>query len=61
MKKKYIFWKEVQKTVKEECIIEANSLDEATKLHNDGVTDYKEIDSFNEEIIDEGTIESEEN
>jgi len=61
MKKKYIFWKEVQKTVKEECIIEANSLDEATRLHNDGVADYKEVDSFNEEIIDEGTIESEEN
>jgi hypothetical protein len=57
--KEYIFWQEVKKYVREECIIKANSLDEATEIHNEGGVDYKEIHSFDEEITDEGTIESE--
>jgi len=29
------------------------------EIHNEGGADYKEIHSFDEEITDEGTIESE--
>lgn len=55
MKKQYIFWREVIKSVREECNIEANSIEEATTLHNEGYCDYFEVDCFNEnEIIDEG-------
>jgi len=57
MKKQYVFWQEVQKTVREQCIIEAKDLDEATEIHNEGGADYKEIHCFDEEIIDEGTEE----
>ena len=58
--KQYIFWRDVNKQVREECIIEANSLDEATKKHNEGYCDYFEVDALDEhEILDEGTIESE--
>ncbi len=59
MTKQYIFWRDVNKTVREECTIEANSLDEATKKHNEGYCEYFEVDMFNDEILDEGTIESE--
>jgi hypothetical protein len=57
MKKQYVFWQEVQKTVREQCIIEAKDLDEATEIHNEGGADYKEVHCFDEEIIDEGTEE----
>ena len=58
--KQYIFWRDVNKQVREECVIEANSLDEATKKHNEGYCDYIEVDALDEhEILDEGTIESE--
>ena len=58
--KQYIFWRDVNKQVREECVIEANSLDEATKKHNEGYCDYVEVDALDEhEILDEGTIESE--
>jgi len=57
MKKQYVFWQEVQKTVREQCIIEAKDLNEATEIHNEGGADYKEIHCFDEEIIDEGTEE----
>ena len=61
MKKQYTFWRDVNKRVREECTIEANSLDEATKIHNDGYCDYVEVDAHCEhEILDEGTTESEE-
>ena len=30
MSKEYLFWREVRKTVREECVIEADSLEEAT-------------------------------
>jgi hypothetical protein len=58
MKKQYIFWQEVNKQVREECTIEASSLDEATQKHNDGYCDYVEVDALNEnEIINEGVDE----
>lgn len=58
--KQYIFWRDVNKQVREECTIEASSLDEATKKHNEGYCDYFEVDALDEcEILDEGTIESE--
>ena len=48
MTKEYLFWREVRKTVREECVVEADSLEEATRKHNeDGVADYEET----EEII----------
>jgi hypothetical protein len=60
MKKQYTFWRDVNKRVREECTIEASSLDEATKKHNEGYCNYVEVDSFDEhEILDEGTIENE--
>jgi hypothetical protein len=55
MKKEYLFWREVRKSVREECCIEANSIEEATKLLNDGEAEYLEVDCFFDEIIDEGT------
>ena len=61
MKNKYKFWRDVIKRVREECIIEANSLDEATQIHNDEYCDYVEIDALDEhEILDEGTEEIDE-
>ena len=55
--KQYTFWKIVKKEVREECCIKANSLDEATEIHNRDGVDYKEVHCFNDEIIDEGTDE----
>jgi hypothetical protein len=57
--KEYIFWQEVKKYVREECVIKANSLDEALEIHNEGGADYKEVHCFDDEITDEGTIEGE--
>jgi hypothetical protein len=31
MKKQFLFWRDVNKRVREECTIEANNLDEATQ------------------------------
>ena len=60
MKKQYTFWRDVNKRVREECTIEAHSLEEATQKHNEGYCDYVEVDAHCEhEILDEGTIESE--
>ena len=60
MNKQFLFWREVIKRVREECTIEAKDLDEATKLHNEGYCDYVEVDALDEnEILDEGTTESE--
>ena len=53
MKKEYLFWREIRKSVREECSIEANSIEEATKLLNDGEAEYLEVDCFFDEIIDE--------
>jgi len=55
--KKYVFWQQVVKTIRNECTIEANSLAEATDIHNNGGADYEEVHCFDEEIIDEGTTE----
>lgn len=58
MTKEYLFWREVRKTVREECVVEADSLEEATRKHNeDGVADYEEIEEIFSEINDEGTEE----
>ena len=59
--KEYIFWQEVKKYVREECVIKANSLEETTEIHNDGGADYKEVHCFDDEIIDEGTDENRNN
>ena len=60
MKKQYTFWRDVKKRVREECTIEANSLEEATQKHNEGYCDYVEVDAHCEhEILDEGTKEIE--
>ena len=61
--KEYIFWKKVKKEVTEECVINANSLDEAVKIHNEGGADYpvEETHCSYEQIIDEGIQEIEEN
>jgi len=57
--KEYTFWREVKKTVREECTIKANSIEEATEIHNKGNVDYFEVDALTEnEIIDEGTDEN---
>jgi len=61
--KEYLFWRYVRKTVREECTIEANSLEDATKIHNEGHCDYFEVDGDDFDILDEGTeeIETKEN
>ena len=59
-KKEYLFWRDVRKHIREECIIEADSLEKATILHNQGMAEYEEVDCFFEDIMDEGTKESEE-
>ena len=56
-KKEYLFWQEVKKYVREECVIKANSLDDALEIHNNGGANYKEVHCFDEEITDEGTDE----
>ena len=58
MTKEYLFWREVRKTVREECVIEADSLEEATKKHNEEA-DYEETEEIFSEINDEGTEEVE--
>jgi hypothetical protein len=43
-KKEYLFWKDVRKHVREECVIEANTIEEATeKLHGGGY-EFEEVD-----------------
>ena len=32
-KKEYLFWRDVRKHIREECIIEADSLEKAVSLH----------------------------
>ena len=59
--KEYIFWKKVKKEATEECVINANSLDEAVKIHNEGDAPYEETHCSYEQIIDEGIQEIEEN
>ena len=56
--KEYTFWREVKKTVREECTIKANSIEEATEIHNEGNVDYFEAYIDNEQIIDEGIDEN---
>jgi len=56
-KKEYLFWKDVRKHVREECVIEANTIEEATeKLHGGGY-EFEEVDVIFDEIMDEGTKE----
>jgi len=58
MKKQYLFWREVRKTVREELVVEADNLEEATRKHNkDGIADYEETEEIFSEINDEGTEE----
>ena len=58
--KQYTFWRDVNKQVREECTIEASSLEEATQKHNEGYCDYVEVDALDEhEILNEGTTENE--
>ena len=58
MKKQFLFWRDVNKQVREECIIEAKDIEEATALHNEGYCDYVEVDALDEhEILNEGTDE----
>ena len=52
---KFNFWRTIQKTIREECIIEASTLEEATKKHNEGEADYKETEEIESSIEDEGT------
>jgi len=58
--KEYTFWREVKKTVREECTIKANSIEEATKKLSSGDfgTEFHEVYIDNEQIIDEGTDEN---
>ena len=57
MKKQFLFWRDVNKQVREECIIEAKDIEEATEIHNLDGADYKEVHCFDDEILDEGTDE----
>ena len=57
MKKQFLFWRDVNKQVREECIIEAKDIEEATQIHNEGGANYEEIHCFDDEILDEGTDE----
>ena len=57
MKKQFLFWRDVNKQVREECIIEAKDVEEATEIHNEGGANYEEIHCFDDEILDEGTDE----
>ena len=56
-KKEYLFWRDVRKHIREECIIEADSLEKAVSLHNEGMAEYEEVDCFFDEIMDEGSKE----
>ena len=55
--KDYTFWREVSKSVREECWITADSLEKATELHNNGGADYEEVKEYSADIIDEGVEE----
>lgn len=59
--KEYVFWRILKKEVREECYIQANSIDEATQKHNNGEDNYYEVDVLDDEIIDEGTDENKSN
>jgi len=56
-KKQYVFYRDVRRHVREECVIEANTLDEAVEIHNNGVLNYEEVDCFFDDIMDEGIEE----
>jgi len=56
-KKQYVFYRDVRRHVREECVIEANTLDEAVAIHNNGVLNYEEVDCFFDDIMDEGIEE----
>ena len=56
-KKQFVFYRDIRKHVREECIIEANTLDEAVAIHNDGMANYEEVDCFFDEVMDEGIEE----
>lgn len=56
-KKQYSFWRDIRRHLREECIIEANSLDEAVEIHNDGGADYQEVDCFFDDVMDDGIEE----
>lgn len=56
-KKQFVFYRDVRKHVREECSIEANTLDEAVAIHNDGMANYEEVDCFFDDIMDEGIEE----
>ena len=55
--KEYLFWREVRRVAREECVIEAKDIDEATQKHNDGCANYEETNEIFSEINDEGTEE----
>ena len=57
MKKQYTFWRDVRKHIREECIIEVDSLEKAVSLHNEGMAEYEEVDLIFDEIMDEGSEE----
>jgi len=57
MKKKFLFWRDVNITTRQECVIEAKDLDEAMELHND-ICDYITVDTCDDyEILNEGIQE----
>ena len=56
-KKEYLFWRDVRKHIREECIIEAESMEKAVSLHNEGMTEYEEVDCFFDDVMDEGSEE----
>ena len=47
----HLFYKDVRRHIREECVIEANSIEEATKIHNEGMANYEEVDCWFEEIM----------
>ena len=56
-KKQFVFYRDVRKHVREECSIEANTLDEAVAIHNENGAEYLEVDCFFDDIMDEGIEE----
>lgn len=53
--KEYLFWREVRRVVREECVIKGKDLNDATEKHNNGDADYEEVDEIFSELNDEGT------
>jgi len=53
--KEYLFWREVRRVVREECVIKGKDLNDATEKHNNGGADYEEVDEIFSELNDEGT------